>query len=337
MKEEKRYSLSAVIEACEKRGERVLDKQRLSGYFRDSFFKDLNLEKEWESLKVNGRFAFSREEVSLLADIYVERNKKLKKDQQHHFINPDPDYMFRIMGKVMKLFDDSSNITAEDSCHIQLSIERYLTKFVAQEFSISRRVEKYLSDTVSKEIAANIDSSHYLNAYDKYVWQEELYSELCRRIDWWNSVFQRMERICHDSILDIVEKDYDENNHMINQRTSALIQEMQRDDESFRKLIEDYEEETNVEKKESLKQQIQEYIEKRSGELVMDIADSSPCRDRPSTPDLLDQAIEEQKDFERAFEKRAREAYEFGFSVEEVQKRALKIKMDLIKRKDKKG
>ena len=120
---------------------------------------------EWDKKKDKKTFQFTEEEKDILVEIYMERNRKLKRDQQGHYINLDPEYLFYIANCLFKLFD--ADPRGKNKVNQQLEI--HMTKVIAGDYSIVDYAKNRLSEEVTeRSIAILITSTicgHIISIY----------------------------------------------------------------------------------------------------------------------------------------------------------------------------
>ena len=185
----KMYTLDDIAGLCAEKGETAATKQNISKFFFN-YFESLRLEKEWVSLKRNGKYSFSETEAATLVSMYLERNNKLKRQQDGTYSNIDMDYIFSTFDGIYNLFCTAPSSSPDE---IRNKLEKQLTNIITKNFSIEKHTNELLS-YVNKIINLNIGEKHYLTANHKYYWMLALRKDLDHLIEYWINIFF-MERI----------------------------------------------------------------------------------------------------------------------------------------------
>ena len=226
---EKSYNLDSIAAPCVEQGESAATKQNVSKFFA-GYFKYLHLEKEWNSLKQNRKYSFSEKQAETLVSIYLERNKKLKRQPDGTYPNIDMDYIFRIFDGICDLLCPASSSSLDE---VRTKLEKRLTDIITKNSSIEKHVKDLLS-AVNIFINEKIGKRNYLKANHKYYWMQAMQTDFDRFIEHWIDIFFAMEFIqMHELNSEYINQWLHGN---VRQEIDSLTKEQLAHDEAYQQL-----------------------------------------------------------------------------------------------------
>lgn len=256
--------------------------QNVSNFF-SRFFRAIGLESEWRSLMNGRKYSFSEDQAGILVDIFLHREQL--KDRDH----PDYELLFDIRGKVLTLFGVEPPFYENE---IYQKTEGYLTRVLTQNFRAD--LQEYYRKLINLHfngMIINTDQKHFLHSYDKFLWIQAFQSDLCKFVESWRSVFERMEELCEERVHNEINKQYESDAFAIFFRSEALYQTRADKDKKLRQLKSALKNETSDKKRRLIQEMITATDAKIREKANIDIITSYPIP-RVSSKELLIDALE---------------------------------------------